>query len=62
MRWLHTNEDLRGEPPARVVFCERELYVLGVSASGRNVGCGGEDWEVVVLMKARRSRKSNANK
>jgi hypothetical protein len=25
--------------------------VLGVSASGRDAGCGGENWEVVVLTK-----------
>ena len=48
-RWPRTNENLRGEPRARVVFRERELYVLGVSASGCDAECGGEDWEVVVL-------------
>jgi hypothetical protein len=29
--------------------------VLGVSASGRDAGCGGEDWEMVVLKYARTS-------
>jgi hypothetical protein len=26
--------------------------VLGVPAAGRDAGCGGENWEVAVLMKA----------
>lgn len=32
-------EDLLGEPPARVIFREHQLYVLGVSALGRDAGC-----------------------
>jgi hypothetical protein len=36
--------------------------VLGVSASGRDAGCGGEDWEVVVLSDSEReSNTSNPN-
>ena len=42
-------ENLRGEPRAGVVFRERELHVLGVPAPRRDAGCGGENWEVVVL-------------
>ena len=49
MRWLRISEDWRGEPPARVVFREHQLHVLGVSASGRDAGCGGEDWEMALL-------------
>ena len=44
-------EDLRGEPPAGVLFREHQLHVLGVSASGRDAGCGGEDWEVALLIR-----------
>ena len=42
-------EDLRGEPPARVLFRQHQLHVLGVSASGRDAGCGGKDWEMAIL-------------
>ncbi len=43
-------EDLRGEPPARVLFREHQLHVLGVSASGCDAGCGWKDSEVALLM------------
>ena len=43
-------EDLRGEPPAGVLFRQHQLHVLGVSPSGRDAGCGGENWKVVILI------------
>jgi len=34
---------------AGVVFRQRELHVLGVPPSGRDAGCGREDWEMALL-------------
>ena len=42
-------ENLRGEPPAGVVFRQHQLHVLGVSPPGRDAGCGGKNWEVALL-------------
>ena len=37
------------KPPARVVFRQRQLHVLGVPAARCHSGCGRENREVVVL-------------
>ncbi len=50
---LAGREDLRGEPPARVLFRQHQLHVLGLPPPGRDAGYEWENCKMVVLRRLR---------